>query len=276
MKLATCRYLGQERIAIGAEGSINLLPLGLSDIVSLAADPARTALLPRDPVDEDAVTFLPPVPHPEKIFCVGVNYRDHGAEAGIETLPTHPSLFVRFPSSQVGHRQPMVAPSNSQQYDFEGELAVIIGQAAWRVAADEALRHVVGYSCFAENSVRDFQAHARQVTAGKNFLASGAFGPWLVTADEVGDPARLSLTTRLNGEVMQHARLSSMIFSVGQLISYISQFTRLMPGDVIATGTPAGVGVLRAPPVWMKPGDFLEIEIPGVGLLQNTVRAEDD
>lgn len=275
MKLATCRHRGQIRSAIVEGEDIRLLPVECGDIVVLAIDPAQTAALPTVSVAQASIEFLPPVLSPEKIICVGINYRDHAGEAPASAdTPQHPSLFTRFPSSQVGHRQSMIAPSISEKYDFEGELAVVIGRAAWRVSAEEALSHVAGYSCFAENSVRDFQNHGRQVTPGKNFLHSGAFGPWIATANEVGDPSRLELTTRLNGVVMQHASVSSMIFPVEKLISYISQFTRLMPGDVIATGTPAGVGALRKPPLWMKAGDRLEVDIPGVGLLQNVVAAE--
>src|SRR5262249_17538160 len=158
------------------------------------------------------------------------------------------------------HDQPVIAPSISGEFDYEGELAVIIGQPAWRVTEADAMAYVAGYSCFAENSVRDFQSHARQATAGKNFLASGAFGPCLGTPDEVADPMALELTTRLNGQVMQHTPLTDLVFSIPQLIEYITRFTRLLPGDVISTGTPDGVGFLRKPPVFLKPGDRMEVD----------------
>lgn len=276
MKLARCIVEGAERIAVASGETLDLLTAEAADIVALCGDPAAAqACVERRGVPLAGVRFLPPIARPEKILCIGLNYRDHSAEAGRGAdEPAHPSVFVRFPGSQVGHGEPIVAPAISGQFDFEGELAVVIGRPAWRVDRAEALAYVAGYSCFAENSVRDFQKHAAQVTAGKNFRASGAFGPWLTSADEIADPAALELTTRLNGQVMQHARLSSLIFPVDALIAYISQFTELVPGDVIATGTPAGVGALRRPPVWMKPGDILEIDIPGVGSLRNPVASE--
>jgi len=226
-------------------------------------------------VDAEDVTFLPPITDPEKILCIGFNYHGHLVETGT-VLPEYPSIFVRFPSSQVGHDQAIIVPSISSELDYEGELAVIIGRPAWRVSADDAMEYVAGYTCFAENSVRDYQAHARQVTAGKNFLSSGAIGPWFTTADEIADPSALELTTRLNGEVVQHDKLSSLIFDIPRLIAYISQFTRLLPGDIIATGTPDGVGFLRDPKIWLAPGDVMEVDIPGVGMLRNNVVAESD
>ena len=276
MRIGTCLYEGRPRIIRDDDGQIVLLPEDFADSVktllvegrlSEAASVAGTA------VPAERITMLPPVIDPDKILAIGFNYRGHLIETGTP-LPKYPSIFVRFPSSQVGHDQPVVAPSVSSELDYEGELAVIIGQPAWRVNEQEAMACVAGYTCFAENSVRDFQAHARQVTAGKNFLNSGAIGPWLTTADEVGDPSALELTTRLNGEVVQHDKLTSLIFSVAELIVYITQFTRLLPGDIIATGTPDGVGFLRDPKIWLVPGDVMEVDIPGVGLLRNNVIAE--
>src|SRR5690606_31806980 len=176
-----------------------------------------------------------------KFLCVGINYLPHIAEMGRER-PAHPVIFVRFASSLVGHLEPLVRPPESIQLDYEGELAVVIGRTARRVPRERALEHVAGYACFNDGSVRDFQRHGPQWTAGKNFVASGAFGPWLVTADERPDPAELSLTTRLNGEVVQHESVAELCFDVPALIEYCSTFTRLEPGDVIATGTPGGVG----------------------------------
>lgn len=277
MRLATCRYGGQERVAIESGGRLGLLAAdGPSLKQRLAIDPrCRSLEAAVVSVEHRDVEFLCPIPDAGKIICVGLNYRGHNAEAGAAD-PAYPSLFPRFADSQVGHQQPIVAPINSVQFDFEGELAVIIGKPAWRVAEANALDHVAGYSCFAENSVRDFQMHARQVTAGKNFRASGAFGPWLATADSVGDPASLELTTRLNGDVVQSDRVGNMIFSVAALIAYISSFTRLEPGDVIATGTPQGVGFTRDPPLWLRPGDLLSVEISRVGELTNPIIAELD
>lgn len=217
--------------------------------------------------------LLPPVPAPRKILCVGLNYGRHVAEAGRE-LPAHPSMFARFADSFVGHEAPVWKPRLSDKFDYEGELAVIIGRAGRHIAARDALSHVAGYTCMAENSVRDFQKHNAQVTPGKNFERSGAIGPWLVTADEVGDPARLQVITRLNGTVMQQGDVSDLIFPIPELIAYISAFTPLSPGDVIATGTPEGVGSSRKPPRFLAVGDTLEVEIPGIGTLVNTVADE--
>src|SRR5690606_19564019 len=171
--------------------------------------------------------------------------------------------------------RPLVRPALSEQYDFEGELAVVIGRRAHRVSREDALSYVAGYSCFNDGSVRDFQRHSVQWTPGKNFLASGAFGPWLVTSDEQPDLSRLRLRTLLNGEVMQDESVGELCFDVPRLIEYCSSWTALEPGDVIATGTPGGVGAARQPPVWMKPGDVVEVDIAGVGVLRNTVVAED-
>lgn len=227
---------------------------------------------PRVPLS--GIAFRPPVTAPGKILCVGLNYKDHIAEAGL-ARPDHPSLFVRFPASLVGHGCPIIRPAVSEQFDFEGELAVIIGTGGRHIAPDRALDHVLGVCAMAENSVRDWQRHASQATAGKNFDASGALGPWIMTLDEVGDLADLVLTTRLNGVEMQRARLSDLIFPVADLISYVSRFTRLEPGDIIATGTPGGVGATRKPPVWMRAGDVLEVDITGLGVLRSTVLDED-
>jgi 2-keto-4-pentenoate hydratase/2-oxohepta-3-ene-1,7-dioic acid hydratase in catechol pathway len=221
----------------------------------------------------DAVALLPVVPDPDKILCIGINYATHVRETGRET-PKYPMIFVRFANSQVGHGQPMVKPRASDRYDFEGELAVIIGRRARHVPKERALEYVAGYACYNDGSLRDWQRHSAQFTPGKNFLASGALGPWMVTADEIPDPSRLTLTTRLNGEVMQHAPVSDLIFTVPDLIAYISTFTELVPGDLIATGTPGGVGNYREPPVFMKPGDRIEVEISGIGVLANPIVAE--
>jgi len=218
----------------------------------------------------DALRWLPPVPVPGKILCVGLNYGRHIRETGRE-LPRYPSLFVRFADSFVGHGASIIRPWASHKFDFEGELAVVIGKAGRHIARDDALAHVAGYTCLAENSVRDFQKHNAQVTPGKNFAGSGSMGPWMVTSDEIPDPSALTLQTRLNGMEVQMGELSDLIFPIPELIAYISTFTPLSPGDVIATGTPEGVGSMRAPPLFMKQGDVLELTISGIGRLSNPV-----
>ncbi|CAG0943818.1 acylpyruvate hydrolase [Gammaproteobacteria bacterium] len=236
-------------------------------MLGAAADAARAN--PRLP-DPAEVAFDPVIPNPGKILCVGVNYLAHIREMGRDP-PAHPVIFVRFADSLVGHGQTLVRSRVSTQYDFEGELACVIGRTARHVSPAEALGYVAGYACLMDGSVRDFQRQTSQFTAGKNFPASGAFGPWLATAAEIPDPAALRLETRLNGEVMQAAPTGDMRFGVAELVAYASTFTRLEPGDVIATGTPGGVGFARQPPVWLKAGDVLEVEISGIGVLRNPV-----
>ncbi len=207
-----------------------------------------------------------------RILCVGVNFRPHIEEMGRE-VPDYPVVFTRFPSSLVGPGEPVVRPAVSGQFDFEGELALVIGKPAHRVPRSLALDYVGGYCCFMDGSVRDWQRHTSQFTAGKNFDGSGAIGP-VVPASEIADPAALTLTTRVNGEVMQTGAIRDLVFDIPYLIEYCSTFTRLLPGDVIATGTPGGVGAARTPPVWLRQGDVVEVEIPGVGILRNPVRDE--
>ncbi len=219
------------------------------------------------------VSFLPVIPDAGKILCIGLNYAKHQAETGRPDVP-HPTIFTRFADTQVGHGQPMVKPNSSDRFDFEGELAIVIGRGGRSIPEDAALAHVAGYACYNDGSVRDWQRHTSQFTPGKNFAATGGFGPFLVTADEVGDYTRLPIETRLNGEVMQKATLADLIFPIPRLISYISEFTPLSSCDVIVTGTPGGVGDRRDPPVYMKPGDIVEVDIGPVGTLVNPVIAE--
>jgi 2-keto-4-pentenoate hydratase/2-oxohepta-3-ene-1,7-dioic acid hydratase in catechol pathway len=220
------------------------------------------------------VAFLPPVTDPAKILCVGINYLTHVQETGRE-VPKFPMIFTRFADTQTGHEQPLVRPLASAKLDFEGELAVVIGRRARHVKAADAYGYVAGYACYNDGSVRDWQKHSIQFIPGKNFPQTGGFGPCLVTADEVGDPSQLELVTRLNGEIVQHARTDDLIFSIPALIEYCSTFTELQPGDIIITGTTGGVGAFRQPPLWMKHGDVVEVEISRVGLLRNTVADED-
>ncbi|MFC3941272.1 FAA hydrolase family protein [Pseudomonas gingeri NCPPB 3146 = LMG 5327] len=233
--------------------------------------PERIAALPRLALAE--VTFMPVIPNPGKVLCIGINYATHVRETGRE-MPTYPMIFTRFADSQTAHLQAILRPRISHKLDFEGELAIVIGKKARHVKAENALDHVAGYACYNDGSVRDWQKHTIQFVPGKNFPQTGGFGPWLVTADEVGDPQDLELTTRLNGQVMQHTSTSDMIFDVRKLIEYCSTFTELAPGDVIVSGTTGGVGAFREPPVWMKPGDVVEVEISGLGILRNTIADE--
>jgi len=220
------------------------------------------------------VEFLPAVSDAAaKLLCVGVNYLPHIKEMGRER-PEHPVLFVRFADSIVGHGRPMLRPRVSVQFDYEGELAVIIGKRARHVPRARALEHVTGYSCFNDGSIRDWQRHSQQFTPGKNFHASGAFGPWLVTADEIGDPRELRLETRLNGQVVQNESVGELCFDISALIEYCSTWAQLEPGDVIVTGTPGGVGAGRKPPLWMKAGDTVEVEIDKIGVLRNPILDE--
>ncbi len=226
-----------------------------------------------DPVGD--VRFAPLIPRPGAIWCVGLNYEDHRLETG-RAKAAWPTLFTRFPVCLVGHREDMVVPRASTQLDYEGELAVVIGKPGRHITEADALGHVAGYACFNDGSVRDFQSHSSQFGPGKNFWRTGAFGPWLVTADEIPDPQALAIETRLNGEVMQRSHTSLMTWPVRELVAYLSRITPLAPGDVIATGTPSGVGVARNPQVFLRPGDRVEVEIEGVGVLKNGVVAEPD
>ncbi len=221
----------------------------------------------------DEVRFLPPILDPGRIICVGLNYKSHIEETGRQ-MPSYPTLFTRFPDSHVAHREAIIRPAVSEQHDFEGELAVIIGRRGRYIPATRALQHVAGYSCYNDGSIRDFQAHTSQFTPGKNFWRSGAFGPWMVTADEIPDPGQLRLETRLNGRVMQSAPTSDLMFDVPTLVEYISTVFPLNPGDVISTGTTGGVGKARKPPVFMRAGDRIEVELSGIGTLSNRVEDE--
>ncbi len=218
----------------------------------------------------DAIRFLPVIPDPDKILCVGLNYEPHRLEGG-HPKTDHPTIFARFANSQIGHLQPMLAPRESDKLDYEGEIAVVIGKAGRRIPAARALEHVAGYACYNEGSVRDFQRHSSQFIPGKNFVGTGAFGPWMVTPDEIPDANDLTLVTRLNGEEMQRANSSELTFPIPTLIEYCSTFTELVPGDVIVTGTPGGVGSRRNPPVYLKPGDEVEVEVSSIGILRNPV-----
>lgn len=246
-----------------------------ADLKSLIADSeglsvAKTYLDAPSDIDEQDITYLPVIPNPNKILCVGMNYAEKRAE--FNETSSAPTLFVRFPDSQTGHKTNIIKPAITNELDYEGELAIIIGKEGFRIKPEEALSHVAGYSCYMDGSIRDWQY--TWFTAGKNWPSTGAFGPCITTSDEIPDPTVLSLTTYLNGQEMQHDCIKNLVHTVPELISYISTFTRLSPGDVILTGSPGGVGKKRNPPVFMKDGDKIEVEITGIGRLTNYVVAE--
>jgi 2-keto-4-pentenoate hydratase/2-oxohepta-3-ene-1,7-dioic acid hydratase in catechol pathway len=217
--------------------------------------------------------LLPVIPNPGKIVCVGLNYGEHVRETGREVTES-PALFVRMPASQVGHGQDIVRPPESFRLDYEGEIAIVIGEGGRRISESDAWRHIAGYSCYNDGSVRDWQVATSQWTPGKNFWRTGGFGPWMVTADEIAPGQTMTLVTRLNGVELQRATTDMMIHSIPRQIAYISTFIPLEPGDVIVTGTPGGVGNKRSPQVFMKPGDTVEIEVDAIGVLRNGVRDE--
>ncbi|MCU5775016.1 fumarylacetoacetate hydrolase family protein [Erwiniaceae bacterium BAC15a-03b] len=221
------------------------------------------------PVDfrADEIIYLPVIENPGKILCVGMNYQAKREEFGAST--TAPTIFIRFSDSQTAHLNEIVKPSFTEQLDYEGELVLIIGKAGLNISAEDACNHIAGYSCYMDGSVRDWQY--TWFTAGKNWSKTGGFGPWLVTPDETGDPQNLNIKTLLNGEIVQNENTSQMIHPVSELISYISTFTQLSPGDVILTGSPGGVGHSRTPPLYLKKGDVIEVEIESIGRLTNTV-----
>ncbi len=258
--------------ALGAPDRLDLLLQAGPDALAKMSALARRGAT-RLPLAQVA-DWLPPVQAPSKAIAVGLNYVDHAAEGDFK-VPEFPVLFSRYPSSWVGHGQPIVRPRVSPALDYEGELVVVIGKTCRHVPRDQALSCVAGYSIFNEGSVRDWQMKTHQWTIGKNFDASGSFGPFFVTADELPPGAAgLRLTTRLNGTVMQDANTRDMVFDVARLVSECSTAFRLNPGDLIISGTPSGIGAARKPPVFMKPGDVCEVSIEGIGTLSNPIVAE--
>ena len=218
----------------------------------------------------ESITLLPPVPNPEKILCIGLNYLPHILESG-RAKPEYPSIFTRFPASLVGHGTPIERPKASREFDYEGELALVIGTGGRHIAPEDAWDHIAGYTCVNEGSVRDYQNHTTQFWPGKSFERSGSMGPWIVTGDEVGDIRDQTLTTRVNGNVEQNAPISDLAIGIPELIAYASTVLTLTPGDVIVTGTPGGVGRYRKPQLFLEPGMSVEVEITGIGTLVNGV-----
>jgi 2-keto-4-pentenoate hydratase/2-oxohepta-3-ene-1,7-dioic acid hydratase in catechol pathway len=273
MRLVSFRHADASKFGALVEGGIiDFSPRwsSLRDAIAAKALPSLAAAAKgaRPDLGLDEVELLPVVPNPDKILCVGLNYASHVGEVGRE-LPTVPSVFSRLHNTLVRHGGDIVRPSASTNFDFEGELAVVIGERCRHVPRARALSVIAGYTCFLDVSVRDFQRHS--VTAGKNFPATGPLGPWMVTSDILPDPQALTLVTRLNGAEVQRDTTDHMIFDVATIIEYLSTVTWLEPGDVIATGTPDGVGLGRKPPLWMKAGDRLEVDISGIGTLQVNV-----
>jgi 2-keto-4-pentenoate hydratase/2-oxohepta-3-ene-1,7-dioic acid hydratase in catechol pathway len=272
---ALCLRAADEFVDLTSAG----LPATLDELLAQGADLARVVneAAARSTVRyaaDSALHYLPPVANPSKAIAVGLNYAEHAKE-GSKPVPTYPVLFHRYRSSWTGHGQPLHMPRVSEQFDYEGEMVVVIGKGGRYIAKDQALAHVAGYSIFNEGSVRDYQRKSTQYMMGKNFDCSGAFGPVFVTADELPTGAKgLRLQTRLNGQVVQDSNTSEMIFDVTTLIAECSNAFALVPGDIILTGTPSGVGFARTPPLFMRPGDVCEIEIEGIGTLSNPVVSE--
>tara|TARA_S200000501_G_C20830818_1_gene747139 strand:+ start:663 stop:1511 length:849 start_codon:yes stop_codon:yes gene_type:complete len=282
MKLIT--YVRMGKVGFGVlknEGIIELSGRIGNDVMSIKSllkqnllektQEIYNTMSPDIPLSE--ITYLPVIPDPEKIFCVGLNYQEHKEETGRPDVE-NPTIFTRFANTQTGHLQPLLKPKFSDRFDYEGELAIVIGKGGRNIPEDKALDHLAGYSCYNDGSIRDWQRHTSQFTPGKNFPLTGPFGPWLVTSDEVGDYTKLPIETRLNGKVMQKAKLSDLIFPIPRLLNYISTFTPLSVGDVIVTGTPGGVGDRRDPQVYMKPGDVVEVDIGKVGTLMNFIATD--
>ncbi|SCB14441.1 fumarylacetoacetate hydrolase family protein [Rhizobium multihospitium] len=224
----------------------------------------------------DDIRFEIPIPSPEKIICVGVNFPDRNEEyKDGQAAPSNPSLFIRFPRSFTGHEQPLIRPPESPQLDYEGEVVIVIGKGGRRITEADAFSHIAALSLCNEGTIRDWVRHAKfNVTQGKNFDNTGSIGPWLIPFTDAAQLEDIALTTRVNGEVRQSDRSSRMIFSFRKIINYISTFTTLVPGDVIVTGTPTGAGARFDPPIWLKPGDVVEVEADGLGILKNTIADE--
>lgn len=261
--------------AVVGEGLCDLgARTGLPDLRTfLQSERAGAAIAQVADIFVGEFSYLPVVPDARKILCVGLNYETHRKETG-RAEAAHPAIFTRFADSLVGHGQPILKPEISDKFDYEGELAVIIGRPGFRIAEADAMSHVAGYSCFNDGTVRDWQRHTHQFTPGKNFRCSGGFGPELVTPDEVNSFADQAIETWVNGALVQSAVLGDMIFGIPQVIAYVSAFTPLATGDVIAMGTPGGVGFKRTPPQFLKSGDRVEVSIGAVGTLANTVEDE--
>jgi 2-keto-4-pentenoate hydratase/2-oxohepta-3-ene-1,7-dioic acid hydratase in catechol pathway len=274
MRLVSYVHDGQVRSGVRADERVHRLPGSLSIAASLAGGPDALEGWDAEPAVALAdVRLLPPVPDPAKIICIGLNYADHAAETG-QPPPTYPVLFPRWNTTLVAHGDPLLVPQASSQLDYEGELVAVIGEGGRNIPLADALEHVAGYSVFHDASVRDFQRKTTQYTPGKNFDGTGGFGPEIVTADELPPGAAgLRISTTIGGEVLQDSNTSNLIFDVAHLVEVISGVLTLEPGDLIVTGTPAGVGAARTPPRWMVPGEVVEVTIDCIGTLRNPIAA---
>ncbi|MCR4467867.1 fumarylacetoacetate hydrolase family protein [Burkholderia sp. SCN-KJ] len=282
MKLISYRRAGKRGFgAVNESGVVDLASrlTGVADLATLVSnraaldDARRLAAAAAADFTLDQVELDPVIPRPNKVICVGINYVAHAAEAG-RTVGKYPVIFHRYAETLLPHGAPLVRPTVSDNFDFEAELAVVIGKGGAHIKPEDAMDHVAGYTCFNDASVRDWQFHTHQYGMGKNFRGTGSLGPWLVTADEIPDYRTLSVQGMLNGECMQTGELSDLAFDIPALIAYVSQALDWQPGDILATGTPSGIGFKRQPPVFLKPGDTFDVVIPGVGTLSNPVADE--
>jgi 2-keto-4-pentenoate hydratase/2-oxohepta-3-ene-1,7-dioic acid hydratase in catechol pathway len=283
MKFLTRRHSSWDEPCVLSNGIVyGLRPAGFDDLVSIVAggQDALTRIgrfvarcTAGEPLDLDTTPLLSPIPNPGKIICIGLNYRDHAAEARLP-IPEVPTVFAKFSNTVVGHRHPIVLPRNSVKPDYEAEFAIVVGEGGRHIAEEDWRDHVFGYTILNDVSARDFQLQTSQWTMGKTFDTFAPIGPVVVTADEIEDPHSLAISLKLNGAVMQNSNTSNMVFGVPKLIAFLSSVMTLSPGDIITTGTPAGVGFAQKPPRWLRPGDEIEIEVEGIGRLVNPVVAE--
>jgi 2-keto-4-pentenoate hydratase/2-oxohepta-3-ene-1,7-dioic acid hydratase in catechol pathway len=280
MRFLSFRHGGQPTWGAETDGVIRDLGVSGAALAPTLRQAIADSVVPSNPeriasapvIDPSAIEFLPVIPDPAKVLCVGLNYRSHREEAKPSEMQ-YPVLFTRFADSQIGHGQPTLMPHRSTAFDYEGEVAVIVGTRLHLADPDTAAKAVAGYACYNDFSEREWQRHTAQWTPGKNFPATGAFGPYLVPAADLPDLGSLELETRVNGEIRQSAKLSDLIFDVPALLSYISAFTPLSPGDVVVTGTPGGVGLFMEPQTFLRPGDTVEVEVTELGTLHNMVQA---
>ena len=278
MKLISYRRAGRAHFGAVNDGGVVELTdkvAGAADLAALLADPhllAQARQLATGAADYafDSVALDPVIPKPGKVVCVGINYVEHAHEAG-RKIGQYPVIFQRYSETLIAHGAPLLRPKASTQFDFEAELAVVIGKGGAHIDPANAMEHVAGYTCFNDASVRDWQFHTHQYGMGKNFAGTGALGPWLVTSDEIADYRELTVTGRLNGEQLQSGRLSELAFDIPALIAYISQALPWNPGDILATGTPSGIGFKRTPPIFLDAGGVFEVTIAGIGTLSNPV-----